>query len=88
MTHLQLGNPLSNEHIVATLQGVVDGEEVPKALELIPMNLLSDYFLTPPVPKMLHLIVKCEYQSSTQVTRIYISLICHHASAKLVTLFQ
>jgi hypothetical protein len=85
-TRLQLGDPLSRERILARLKGVVNGEEIPKAFELDPMKLLLGYFPKPPVPEMLHLVVKCGYQSSAPSCPK--PLICCHTSANPYAIFQ
>ena len=63
-TRSQLKDPFPRGRIVAALEGVVNGEEISGAFELDPMKLLSGYFPEPPVPEMLHLVVKCGYRSS------------------------
>ena len=92
MTPSQLGDPLLSEHIVATLNGVVDGEEIPKALELAPMKLLSDYFPEPPVQRMLHLVVKGGYHLLRPAQNHWdlhiMSLISCHTSANHFAIFQ
>ena len=84
--HSQLKDPLPRRHIVATLGGVVNGEEISGAFELDPMNLLSRYFPGPPVGEMLHLVVKGWYQSSAPACPR--TLICCRTSADYYTIVQ
>ena len=75
----QLQTPLPTNAIVTTLGTIVDGANIPDAVQLDPVEL-SHYFPTP-VPKRLHLVIQVpppgEYQPlhPANATNICISLL-------------
>ena len=76
----QLQTPLPTNAIVTTLGTIVDGANIPDAVQLDPVEELSHYFPTP-VPKRLHLVIQVpppgEYQPlhPANATNICISLL-------------
>jgi len=64
--HLQLQGPLSSDGIATALGEIVDGANIPGALQLQPMKMLSSYFPAPPVPEMLHLAIQAPHPGEYQ----------------------